>query len=154
MCIPFHPRTTDISEKEIEAADHAAIDAVDYEEEEEYYESDAESEAEEENYVSDAVNLSTSYVSVCLYLLSSSDYEMKALRGFNHLLSELGEAELLEDKWRQLSVVQKQLVLYTLLSLDLETEMNGRSEQGNEALAQICGIVEGNSDANKSELED
>ena len=129
MCIPFQPRTMEISEIELEAADQAAVD---HEEEDEYYESDAESYYEIDAEIED-------------------DFGMEAFRNFNHFMNDLGEAEVSEEKWIQLSVFQKQFVLYTFLSLDPETEMKDRSEQGKEALAQIRAIVEGKSDENEKE---
>jgi len=126
----------EISKIELEAADQAAVD---HEEEDEYYESDAESYYESDAEIEDFVNLST------------SDFGIEAFRNFNHFMNDLGEAEVSEEKWIQLSVFQKQFVLYTFLSLDPETEMKDRSEQGKEALAQIRAIVEGKSDENEKE---
>ena len=147
MCIiHFHPMSREISKEEIEAADQ---DAVDHGDEDDYYESDAESlstsdlaQEDEEfaDYMSDEE-------SSC-----SSGYEVKdssilGLRGLNDILSILGEDEVLEEKWRPLCTFQKMVVLDIILSLD-DTEMKDSSEKGKEAVAHIRAIVEGKSDEN------
>eukprot|EP00092_Neocalanus_flemingeri_P016526 GFUD01017885.1.p1 GENE.GFUD01017885.1~~GFUD01017885.1.p1 ORF type:complete len:340 (+),score=124.17 GFUD01017885.1:53-1072(+) len=75
---------------------------------------------------------------------SVSQEEVETLNDFNRLISMLGEDEILEETWAQLSDVKKQEVVDIICHLDLETEMEdvSVSEKGKEAMAHVRAILE------------
>ena len=110
----FHPRINEISVEELEAADEAAVD----------YEED------DENY----------------YWQLESEFELTGLWGLNIILDVVGEDIVLEDTWRQVCVIRKMLVMDILRSLDIESEMEINSEEGHAAMVLVRDIIEGKSD--------
>eukprot|EP00092_Neocalanus_flemingeri_P105674 GFUD01135477.1.p1 GENE.GFUD01135477.1~~GFUD01135477.1.p1 ORF type:complete len:224 (+),score=78.67 GFUD01135477.1:55-726(+) len=118
MCIYFNPKLEDLSEKELEGADQAAVDNGD-EEEEEFSDEDNPPAPEE---------------------------EIRGLSSLNKVMNMLGEDEVLEETWTQLSDIKKKEVFDIIFDLDLETEMEDMSEKGKEAMAHVRAIFEGKSD--------
>eukprot|EP00092_Neocalanus_flemingeri_P039248 GFUD01042727.1.p1 GENE.GFUD01042727.1~~GFUD01042727.1.p1 ORF type:complete len:305 (-),score=116.79 GFUD01042727.1:221-1135(-) len=73
-----------------------------------------------------------------------TEKEVETLKDFNRVISMLGEDEVLEETWAQLSDVKKQEVVDIICHLDLETEMEdvSVSEKGKEAMAHVKAILE------------